>query len=490
MRKGFIRLSIFGRLAIGFVAIIVVVTAVNVFAVRQIRHIIDQNASLVSKHYPAIEGAKWLLSSMYAQERSDREYLAVGDGAFLKNFNKEADEFQETITTLRKLESSLAARDLLNMADSFHREYRQLFQRESKMHFSQRPHDVGEYESRREALIAQATRSLQSFLEVHERQVGTTVIDSLHRAERAENLTTQLGIVALLLGVVLAGLATYSILRPLRRLQEHIRQIGQGNFRTSVDVIVPSDLHDLVESVKVMGRRLQELDDLKAEFLSHMTHELRTPMTAIHAGTQFLLEEIPGQINKDQRETLQLMEESSRQLIEMISSLLDLNKLQAGMMEYRMTSVDLMRNVQASINKIKLLAERERIRIIVEAPPGPVPVQADDARIQQVLDNLLSNALKFSQHDAMIRLKLETDMREKVMRVSVSDTGQGIPPESLPHIFEQFYQGTARASVRVPGSGIGLALAKKVVEAHGGKIWAESELGKGTTMQFILPLVA
>jgi two-component system sensor histidine kinase GlrK len=147
-----------------------------------------------------------------------------------------------------------------------------------------------------------------------------------------------------------------------------------------------------------------------------------------------------------------------------------------------------MRNVDAAIQKVRLHAERERIRIIVNAPSEPVRVQADETRIQQVLDNLLSNALKFSPEGALVCLKLEPDVEKKTLQISVSDTGRGIAPESLPHIFENFYGGSTGTPSKVPGSGIGLALAKKVVEGHGGRIWAESELGKGTTMRFILPL--
>ncbi|MBA2252197.1 MAG: HAMP domain-containing histidine kinase, partial [Nitrospirales bacterium] len=294
----------------------------------------------------------------------------------------------------------------------------------------------------------------------------------------------------IILGIGFAGVATYSILSPLRRLQEHIRKIGQGEFRNAINVPVPSDLCDLVESVRSMAAKLQKLDDMKAEFLSHMTHELRSPMTAIHAGTQLLLEEIPGPISDSQRSTLQIMEDSSREVIDMISSLLDLGKFESGMMEYHPTSVDLMRNVHAAIQKVQLLAERERIRIIVKAPSEPVRVQVDETRIQQVLDNLLSNALKFSPEGALVCLKLEPDAKKKTLQISVSDTGRGIAPESLPHIFENFYGGSTSTPTKVPGSGIGLALAKKVVEGHGGRIWAESEVGKGTTMNFILPLAS
>jgi two-component system sensor histidine kinase GlrK len=295
-------------------------------------------------------------------------------------------------------------------------------------------------------------------------------------------------IIVLVIGLILAGLSTYSILAPLRRLQDHIREIGLGNFKTTVNVSAPSDLHELVDSVGVMATKLQELDDLKAEFVSHITHELRSPLTAIHAGTQLLMEEIPGPVNEAQRETLELMVESSRQLIDMISSLLDLSKIDAGMMEYRIVSTDLKRVIDTAVNKIRLLADRERIRIVIEAPRGPIFAPVDEIRMQQVLDNLLSNALKFSREGGSIYLRVEPDPKEKALRISVADTGRGIAPESLQHVFERFYQGAVRARGGAPGTGIGLALVKRVVEAHGGRIWVDSELGKGTTMTFLLPL--
>ncbi|WP_447984925.1 sensor histidine kinase [Nitrospira sp. Nam74] len=485
---GPIRLSIFGRLTIGFLAIIVVMASVSMFALYQIRQIIEQSTSLVAHHYPAIDTAKWLLANIYAQERSDREYLAVGDHVFLEKFNEEANEFRRTVASLKHQDGSQDSRRFLIEAEALQEKYAALFHRYTTPKASTPRQKLSEYENRREALIGEISAALQSSLDIHETLVAAALKDSLQRSQQAERLTAYLGIAAPILGIVFAGVATYTIVAPLRRLQEHIRKIGLGEFRNAINVPVPSDLRDLVESVRSMATKLQELDDMKAEFLSHMTHELRSPMTAVHAGTQLLLEQIPGPITDNQRSTLQIMEESSREVISMISGLLDLAKFESGMMVYHPTSIDLMRNVDAAIQKVRLLAERERIRIIVNAPSEPVRVHVDETRIQQVLDNLLSNALKFSPEGALVCLKLEPDVEKKTLQISVSDTGRGIAPESLPHIFENFYGGSTGTPSKVPGSGIGLALAKKVVEGHGGRIWAESELGKGTTMRFILPL--
>jgi two-component system sensor histidine kinase GlrK len=160
--------------------------------------------------------------------------------------------------------------------------------------------------------------------------------------------------------------------------------------------------------------------------------------------------------------------------------------MDAGMMEYRIVPTDLKRVADMSVNKVRLLADAKHVQLLVEAPAQHVWVNADALRIEQVLDNLLSNALKFSSEGGIVKLNMKPDPKAGVLEVSVSDGGPGIQAEDLPHIFERFYQGRTKAKHATPGSGLGLALAKKVVEAHGGRIWIESEVKKGTTVRFIL----
>ena len=482
------RLSIFWRLALGSLAIIVVVAGVNIYALMQLRQLTALSTRLVSYHYPAIETAQRLLASVYAQLKSEKKYHAVQDMVFLKDFDDEAEEFRRTLLSLRAQETVADAQKLLQDIEQLHEKYQILFRGESGGAVGVPPKPVAEYLTRRDALIAQMTTTLDSYIGLHEARVSTVVTDSRARSAQAEAIMQQLVILAILVGLGLAGVASYSILHPLRRVQEYIRQIGQGKFGASVEVKAPSDLRELVETVNWMGKKLQELDDMKAEFLAHISHELRTPLTSIWAGTQLLLDEIPGPVSREQRETLQIMTDSCQRLIHLISTLLDLSKMEAGMMEYRIAPTDLKRVAEGSVKKVRLLAEAKHIKILTQSPRGSLWVPVDGTRIEQVLDNLLSNALKFSPEGAAVNLRMESDPKAGVVRVSVSDTGAGIPPEDLPHIFERFYQGRMQAGNTVAGSGLGLALAKKVVEAHAGRIWAESELGKGTTVHVILPL--
>jgi two-component system sensor histidine kinase GlrK len=298
----------------------------------------------------------------------------------------------------------------------------------------------------------------------------------------------ELVLVAFGFGIGLAGIAIFTIPQTVRQLDGHIKQIGQGNFGTPLQITAPAELKDLVDTVNWMGMKLQELDDMKAEFLAHVSHELRTPMASIQEGTHLLLDEIPGPLAQEQRTTLRIMADSSRRLIHLISTILDLSKMEAGMMEYRIVPVDLKRVADISINKVRLLADSKRVQLLMEDTGERIWVKADAPRIEQVLDNLLSNALKFSPEGGVVKAQMKPDAQAGVLEVAVSDTGPGIAPDDLPHIFERFYQGRTKAKHASAGSGLGLALAKRVVEAHGGRIWIESEVSKGTTVRFILRL--
>jgi len=483
-----VRLSIFWRIVLTSLLIIVVMAGVNLYALSQLRQLSALSTSMAVHHYPAIESAKRLLTLAYQQLNSEKKYLAVRDAAFLKHFDEEVEEFRRGVQALAAEEVSPEGLQLLEHVQRLQHERLGMFHVELEQAVPATVEPSADYENRRELVMDQMTTTLQHYIDFHEVGISTGVKRSRASSAQAEAVTEQLVLLALLFGIGLAGIASYTILRPLRQLQGHIKQIGQGNFRASLNIRAPSELRDLVDTVNWMGEKLQELDDMKGEFLAHVSHELRTPMASIQEGTHLLLDEIPGPLQPEQRTTLRIMADSSRRLINLISTILDLSKMDAGMMEYRIVPTDLRRIAEMSVNKIRLLADAKHVQLVVESPAQRVWVKADSIRIEQVLDNLLSNALKFSPEGGIVKVLMRPDMKAGVLEVSVSDVGPGVPPDELPHIFERFYQGRTKSKQALPGSGLGLALAKKVVEAHGGRIWIESEVKKGTTVRFILRL--
>lgn len=481
------RLSIFWRLVLTALVIITVMGGVNLYALFQLRQLASMSTSMASYHYPAVESAKRLLSSLFAQLNSEKKFLATKDRTFLTNLNEELEEFQRNLQLLRSQESSPQGLKLLQDTDELFAKRLALFQDEFQGASGDAPRAGAHYEGRRDAMMDQMSASIQGYIDLHEARMSVEVSESRASAAQAEAVTEQLVLVALVFGLGLAGVASYTILLPLRQLQSHIRKIGQGNFGASLKIKAPSELRELVDTVNWMGGKLQELDDMKTEFLAHVSHELRTPMASIQEGTHLLLDEIPGPLVQEQRTILRIMSDSSRRLITLISTILDLSKMEAGMMEYRIVPVDLHRIAEISINKVRLLADAKHVQLVLETIGDRVWVKADVSRLEQVLDNLMSNALKFSPEGGVVKVQMKPDPQAGVLEVSVSDTGPGVAPEDLPHIFERFYQGRTKVK-HTAGSGLGLALVKKVVEAHGGRIWIESEKGKGTTVRFILRL--
>ncbi|MEW6543272.1 MAG: ATP-binding protein [Nitrospirota bacterium] len=461
---------------------------VNVYALLQLRQLTSLSTDLVAYHTPAIESAKRLTSSLYAQLRSEKKFWVLHDEVFLREFDEEAAEFTRNLSTLLQQDPAQEGQQLLGKTQRLYEAYRRLLREATPRPLPRASLPDDRYTSRRDALVDGVADSLDAYVGLHEALMRTVVNESRTRSAQAEAIMRRLVVVAILLGLGLAAVASYSILRPLRRVQDHIRQIGQGKFGETVQVEAPSDLRELVETVNWMGKKLQELDDMKADFLAHISHELRTPLASIREGTHLLLDEIPGPLSPNQRETLQIMQDSSQRLIRLISTLLDLSKIEAGLMQYQIVLTDLAQVAENSVGKVRLLAEGKRIQLLTEAPHERTWVPMDGARIEQVVDNLLSNALKFSPDGACVGLHIEMDRKKNLVLVSVSDTGAGIPSEDLPHIFDRFYQGRTSARSQLAGSGLGLAFAKRVVEAHGGRIWAESEPGKGTTVTFTLPL--
>lgn len=482
------RLSIFWRLVLTYLVIIAVMTAVNVYALLQIRTLAGLNTEVGSRHHPEIDSAKRLLTSFYEQIQSEKKYMALPAATFVEHFDAESKEFQQALYSLQIREASDTETRLLKEVEHLQQAHLALFQTQLAKSGGLTMKSGADYDAQRDVLASNMASSLRQYIGLHEARIAVGVNESLASSIHAESVTRQLVLLALLFALGLAAVASYNILHPLRRLQAAIQEMGQGNFRATLDGQAPLELRELGDTVKWMGTRLQQLDTIKSEFLAHVSHELRTPMASIQEGTHLLLDEIPGPLTQDQRTTLRIMSDSSRRLMYLISTILDLSKMESGMMEYRFVPTDLRRVADISVNKIRLLADAKHVQLLVEAPAERHWVRADSTRIEQVLDNLLSNALKYSPEGAVVKLHMTPGRDEGLLFVSVTDSGPGIPAEEVPHIFERFYQGRTKARHASVGSGLGLALAKKVVDAHGGRIWVESEVGKGTTVRFILCL--
>jgi signal transduction histidine kinase len=242
----------------------------------------------------------------------------------------------------------------------------------------------------------------------------------------------------------------------------------------------------LFREIQAKGRELEAANRHKSEFLANVSHELRTPLNAIIGFSEVLLEKLFGELNDKQNEYVDDILSSGRHLLSLINDILDLSKIEAGHMELELTSFDLPTAVENALVLIKERASRHGVRLerVVDEELGDF--RGDERKLKQVLVNLLSNAVKFTPEGGKIQVRAGLD--NGAVKISVSDTGIGIAPEHHETIFEEFRQVGSDYARKREGTGLGLTLTKKFVEMHGGRIWVESEPGKGSTFTFILPV--
>jgi signal transduction histidine kinase len=233
------------------------------------------------------------------------------------------------------------------------------------------------------------------------------------------------------------------------------------------------------------AERLREADESKRRFLSNMSHELRTPLNNIIGFSRLLLKGIGGPVSEQQRNDLEIIYQNGQHLLGLINDLLDVSQIEAGLMELRFRETDLGELIRSVMSTASALIRGKDISLRGEISPELPLLQADPSRIRQVLLRLLANAAKFTEEGIILIQAHQTDGQ---VMVSISDTGIGIAPEDQARIFQRFEQGTLENGRRPNGAGLGLALSKEFVEMHGGTIWAESVLHKGSTFTFTLPI--
>jgi signal transduction histidine kinase len=230
--------------------------------------------------------------------------------------------------------------------------------------------------------------------------------------------------------------------------------------------------------------KLREAEKMKSEFVSYVSHELRTPLTSIKGAIDLLLAGMEGSLSSGQEKFLNIAKDNAERLIRLVKDLLDFSRIECGQFEMRMSLSNIVRVVKKCIEEIGILANEKRILVHGEFPERVPEIFFDEDRIKQVVTNLLSNAIKFTPSGGEVVISVEEERKD--IRVCVSDTGVGIDKALLGEVFKK-YKPTDFHHLPGSGAGIGLSLCKMIVEAHQGKIWAESELGKGSKFTFTLP---
>jgi signal transduction histidine kinase len=233
---------------------------------------------------------------------------------------------------------------------------------------------------------------------------------------------------------------------------------------------------------------LQRLDELKSVFVSVAAHELRSPLSSILGYLEVLLDEEPGALNHDQREYLETTQRSTHRLLTIANELLDVTRIEAGRVELVLQPTDLSVLVEGVITEFESQLEAKAQRLSLQAPSGLPPVLCDPARAVQIVGNLLSNASKYTLQGGLISVALSPADEEGFLQVTVADNGVGISAQDQAKVFERFFRAESAVLTGANGAGMGLYITRSLVELHGGRIWFESEIDKGSTFYVTFPI--
>jgi signal transduction histidine kinase len=311
---------------------------------------------------------------------------------------------------------------------------------------------------------------------------------------------------SILLALLLGFVTSWSFILPVQEAQEFLGHVAQGDFSTTINVPnrdefgalaarmnqMSQELHRLYADQRQAAQQLQTLNaelerasQAKSDFLASMSHELRTPLNAILGYTELILDEIYGEVPAEIRDVQERVQHSGRHLLGLINDVLDLSKIEAGRMELSPTEYSVQDIVDTVSSALRSLAAEKGLEFVASAQEDIPVAFGDGQRLTQCLMNLAGNALKFTMRG---RVEIWVERQEGMLVYRVSDTGIGIPQHQLETIFVEFQQAEPTITHEFGGTGLGLSITKKFVEMHGGRIWVESEWGKGSTFFFSIPL--
>ena len=334
--------------------------------------------------------------------------------------------------------------------------------------------------------------------------------EELERSASAATLAEQVSLLAaigiLFLTVVISAIIARSISEPLHRLTEGTHRVAEGQFDYRLDTTRNDEFAQVAQAFNTMTRRLGALDSMKRDFVTGVSHDLKTPLSSMQETISVLLDEVPGKLTDKQRTLLLLNRQSGDRLAGMLAKLLNLSRLEAGL-EPDLQVTDGAQILRRAVGQVEGARADRGLRIDLVLPDHRLLIECDYDRILQVLDNLLENAIKFSPPGGEVIVKMES-VRERppeipparwglvhaarkqasVMWITVSDDGPGVPDTEKERIFDRFYQTISGRAVRDRGVGLGLAICREIVTTHGGAIWlADNPAGDGSVMNVLLP---
>ncbi len=437
-----------------------------------------QGQEAVQQAAQAVRASRQLVEQSATLERIVRQYLILEDGTLLDDYARVRQEFLQTEKQLASLplaEDKLVA--LARLADSESMLNKSLG---APLHSADAQAQLAAGYSK---LVEGAQLTVTATNDLTDRAILRLQEIAAQGHEKWLYLTLATAGIALALAILFAVL----IARPIRQLDQAIRQMGTADFTHAIEVNGPQDLRYLGQRLEWLRTRLHDLEEQQNRFLRHVSHELKTPLTAVREGAELLRDNVGGALSPEQRDIVRIVRENTLSLQKLIEDLLTYHQTRA-MEPQTLSTVFLPDVVGRVVREHKLAALARMIAFVPDLKPAQVIGDAD--KIRTIVDNLVSNAIKYSPRSGAIAIDLRTEDGFAVL--DVVDQGHGVDEGDRQKIFESFYQGKAPVEGRVKGSGLGLAIAREYALAHGGRIEVLDRVDgrRGAHFRLTLPAAA
>lgn len=436
-------------------------------------NITQQSRVAVTQAVQATRDSRALIEQLTLMERVTRQYMVIGDTALLDSYIATHHKFDETARALGNLPLAKTQHDMLNEVTL-------------RVDTIGAQMALGDPAALKHLLteFSQLFELANAILSASNQMIDQETIALQAAAERAQRtlMWQALSLIPFTL-IVTVGI-TFMIGRPLRQIEQAIHDIGNGNLNEEIDIAGPEDLRKLGYRLDWLRAQLANFEAQKSQFLREVSHELKTPLTAIRESAELLNDSIYGQLTPQQQEITNILHSNSLRLQHMIENLLNYSaaRFQSTSLMEPVNLHDVVRGVLADH---ALSISSRQIRLISNI--GRITLPGDQSKLTTMCDNLISNAIKFSPQDGTVRISLQAEGDHAVL--DIFDNGPGIDIQDRPHVFEPFYQGSTPHGSYVKGSGLGLSIARDCVIAHRGEIKIlDNPAWRGALFRITLPL--
>jgi two-component system sensor histidine kinase GlrK len=485
-------LTIFKMLALGYLVILLVVIALGTYSTLKLRQLNHITRYINSVDTETIRLAESLRDNIISQRKFEKIYVISKDKDYHLQFLETEKYIKEGLAQISAITDTEEKRLLIGNVNDHYNRYLLQVEEEVALITGQKAYSPEIYEEKKEVLSEEIIRNLEGVTETAKADMDNRI----GMSGRIGSQASRVAVIITAISVILAGLIAFftarTINRPIVELIKGTREIAGGKFGEHLDIPSPPEINELAEAFNHMCDQLKELDEIKADFISNISHEFRTPLAVIREAVGLHLDCISTAPMERQRQLLGIVGEECERLINSVNKILNLSRMEAGMMDYHMEKSSLPDLIEMNMSKIRPVAERKGISLELRLDGSLPHARIDAEKIGQVLEILLDNALKFTPEGGKLSVgayiksgKISGHLSDKekgFIEVSVTDTGCGIPADSIQNIFDKFkkYHGK--------GTGLGLYIARQIISAHGGEIWVKSEKEKGSAFFFTMPV--